>query len=270
MGRIKVYTTVLDHADQQEYYETALIPEIKPIEMNVVNVYMDKKYQKIEGFGGALTEAAGYALSQMDNKYQKEILEAYYGKNGIGYTLGRVSMDSCDFALGNYCADDDPLDEKFTKFSLERDQKYVEPILKKINEIAQQQVQLLLSPWSPPAYMKTTKVRNGGGKLRKEYYQRYADYIAKYITEYHNRGFLITQMTIQNEPFAVQLWDSCEYSPMEEKDFLQNYLFPTLKEKGLEHIKIYIWDHNKERVYERTRELMDKDTAKMITGVAYH
>jgi glucosylceramidase len=265
-----MYTVVLPEAARQRIYETALIPEIKPIEMQVINLYPEKTYQTVEGFGGALTEAAGYALAQMGEQVRDQVLASYYGRDGIGYTMGRVSMDSCDFSLGHYCALDDPSDRAFASFSLERDEKYVEPMLQKVNDLTGHSLSLLLSPWSPPAHMKTTGVRNGGGHLRKECYQEYADYIVRYITEYRKRGIRITEMTVQNEPLAVQLWDSCEYSSEEEKDFLKNYLYPALQKNDLADLRLYIWDHNKEHAYERTRDIMDEETAKMVEGVAYH
>ncbi len=133
-----------------------------------------------------------------------------------------------------------------------------------------QPVSLLLSPWSPPAFMKETGVRNGGGHLRRECYQAYADYVVKYITAYQKQGIQISCMTVQNEPLAVQTWDSCEYTTEEEKEFLRDYLYPALKENGLAHVKLYIWDHNKERVYERACEIVDETTRDMVAGVAYH
>ena len=51
--------------------------------------------------------------------------------------------------------------------------------------------------------MKDTGVRNGGGHLKKECYQAYADYVVKYISEYQKRGITIDYMTVQNEPLAV-------------------------------------------------------------------
>lgn len=52
----------------------------------------------------------------------------------------------------------------------------------------------------------------------KESYPDYANYIAKYITEYEKLGLPISWMTVQNEPLAVQTWDSCEYTAEEEKN----------------------------------------------------
>ena len=271
MAKVTLHATIFgEDGIKTRDYETALIPDAKNQEMQVINLYPDKTYQKIEGFGAALTESAGYALSRMSEENRKKVVEAYYGKDGIGYTIGRIHMDSCDFSIGNYCAVENPDDPEFRDFSLERDAKYVQPLVKAVSKTLGKPVSLLLSPWSPPAFLKETGVRNGGGHLKKESYPDYANYIAKYITEYEKLGLPISWMTVQNEPLAVQTWDSCEYMAEEEKEFLRDYLYPTLKEKGLDHVKLYIWDHNKERTYERTRDIVDETTKDMIAGVAYH
>ena len=234
MAKVTLHATIFgEDGIKTRDYETALIPDVKNQEMQVINLYPDKTYQKIEGFGAALTESAGYALSRMSKENQKKVVDAYYGKDGIGYTIGRVHMDSCDFSVGNYCAVENPDDPEFKDFNLERDAKYVQPLVKAVSKTLGKPVSLLLSPWSPPAFMKETGVRNGGGHLKKECYQDYANYIAKYITEYEKLGMPISWMTVQNEPLAVQTWDSCEYTAAEEKEFLRDYLYPTLKEKGL-------------------------------------
>ena len=74
------------------------------IEWNVINVYPDVEYQTVLGFGGAVTEAAGYVYSKLNEESRKKLIEAYYGKNGNNYVFGRCSIDSCDFGLGNYSA----------------------------------------------------------------------------------------------------------------------------------------------------------------------
>lgn len=93
----------------------------------------------------------------------------------------------------------------------------------------------------------------------------------RYIKEYKERGIEISMLTIQNEPQAVQTWDSCIYSSEEEKIMVRDYLGPALKKNGLEHIKVLIWDHNKEIVYERAKEILeDSEAADYIAGVAFH
>ena len=271
MKQITMESTILKGIEVTgKHYETGLIPDVKNFEMEVVNLYPQKTYQTIEGFGAALTESAGHALSRMSPENFDRVMQACYGPDGLGYTLGRVHMDSCDFSLGNYCAVSRPDDPDFGDFSLERDARYVQPLVKKAFAAAGKPVSLLLSPWSPPAFMKETGVRNGGGHLKPECYAAYASYIVRYLKEYEKAGIPIRFMTVQNEPLAVQTWDSCEYSSEEEKSFLRDHLYPALQANGLGHVGIYIWDHNKERVYERVRAIVDGTTESMIEGAAYH
>ena len=70
-------------------------------------------------------------------------------------------------------------DVDLAKFSLGPDQKDVVPIIKEILAI-NPHIQILGSPWSAPAWMKT----NGnpkGGSLKPEFYGAYAKYFVKYI-----------------------------------------------------------------------------------------
>ena len=145
------------------------------------------------------------------------------------------------------------------------------PVLREIQEVmGGRDLSLLFSPWSPPQEMKDTGERNGGGHLLKEWYASYAAYLAEYLSGYKKAGFPVWALSVQNEPLAVQTWDSCEYSAAEEKEFLKDYLYPALQAAGLSEVGIFIWDHNKERAYERTREIVDETTAPMVAGVAYH
>ena len=149
MAKVTLHATIFgEDGIKTRDYETALIPDAKNQEMQVINLYPDKTYQKIEGFGAALTESAGYALSRMSEENRKKVVEAYYGKDGIGYTIGRIHMDSCDFSIGNYCAVESPDDPEFRDFSLERDAKYVQPLVKAVSKTLGKPVSLLLSPWS--------------------------------------------------------------------------------------------------------------------------
>ena len=147
MAKVTLHATIFgEDGIKTRDYETALIPDAKNQEMQVINLYPDKTYQKIEGFGAALTESAGYALSRMSEENRKKVVEAYYGKDGIGYTIGRIHMDSCDFSIGNYCAVENPDDPEFRDFSLERDAKYVQPLVKAVSKTLGKPVSLLLSP----------------------------------------------------------------------------------------------------------------------------
>ena len=131
-------------------------------------------------------------------------------------------------------------------------------------------LKLMLSPWSPPAFMKTNSSRVGGGSLKPEYRDFWADYICRYIEEFQKRGYQVQRISLQTEPKAVQTWDSCIFTAEDEKMFLRDHLYPALAAHGLDDIEVFIWDHNKERLYERVCGTVDDTTKDMIAGAAFH
>lgn len=239
-------------------------------ENQLVNLYPEIEYQEMEGFGGAITDAVGHVYSLMDETQKKEMIHQYFGKENMRYNIVRIPIDSCDFSVSHYEADSDEKDEYFEKFSFERVEKSILPVLDAAEKECGRKLPIMLSPWSPPAYMKTNGERNHGGTLKQEYAKRWAEYICRYIEEYRKRGYLVTMLTMQNEPKAVQPWDSCVYTPQEQKVFLKEYLYPSLVAHKLDDIEIYLWDHNKERAYEWVREMIDDETKDMVAGVALH
>lgn len=239
-------------------------------EMRKVCVYPDIKYQEIYGMGGAFTEAAAYTFHKMSEAKQKDLLELYFGENGNQYNFCRVHIQSSDFSLGNYAYVEDPEDKELKTYSIDRDRKYIIPFIKAALT-KKKEIKFLASPWSPPAFMKTNNDMNHGGQLKPEYRTMWAAMMARFVSEYEKEGIRIERMTVQNEPAAVQTWDSCIYSGAEEAEFAVNYLRPALNEKGYENVKISIWDHNKDIILERVADSFRVPGAEeAIDGIAFH
>lgn len=264
-----ITTTYVNNVKQTEEKKLFFVRD-EERENKLINIYPQITYQKIEGFGGAVTESAGYVYSLMNEKQKAELVRQYFGKDNMKYSFVRIPIDSCDFSLGHYEADSEEGDACFEHFSFERVEKYILPLLDAAQKAYGGRLEIMLSPWSPPVYMKTNGERNNGGKLKKECRKRWAEYICRYIEEYRKRGYRVTKLTLQNEPKAVQTWDSCVYTAAEEKEFLRDYMWPSLVEHRLEDIEIYLWDHNKERVLEWADAIIDEDTTKMVAGMAFH
>ncbi len=258
---------IVTDAKKQQYFAESTI-ESRPEageERPLVCLFPKKQYQKILGFGGALTQAAAWAWKSLDEDGRKEAVKAYYSEEGLGYTLGRMHINSCDFSLGNYTYVTEG-DETLDSFSVECEEEYQLPLLREAEKEAGA-LTLLASPWSPPAYMKTNGEMNHGGKLKEEYRGLWAEYLAMYLKAYEEKGFCFDYLSIQNEPKAVQTWDSCIYTPQEEREFADGYLRPALKKSGLS-TKILAWDHNKERVYDHADAYFSGDSS--IDGEAFH
>ncbi|MFA9397054.1 MAG: glycoside hydrolase family 30 beta sandwich domain-containing protein [Clostridiaceae bacterium] len=234
-------------------------------------VKSDVLFQKHLGFGGAFTEAAAVTLSEEKDDVRNEVIRAYFDKeHGLGYNLGRVSIHSSDFSLGNYTYIEEG-DKELSTFDLSHEDKWVVPLIKDCEAMSGERLNLLASPWSPPAFMKSNKDMNFGGKLLPEFRKSWAKYYVKFIQEMKKRGILISSISIQNEPEAVQVWDSCEVTAQEEADFIQNFLYPELKQTGLENINIIIWDHNRDNIVKRANiTLSNKKVKDYVWGVGYH
>lgn len=238
-------------------------------ELKTLNIHTDLRFQEIYGFGGAFTDAAAITFSKMSENSKNEFIKlAFDKKEGLGYNFCRCTINSCDFSANEYTYVEDN-DETLKSFDIAHDKKDIIPMIKRAKNVSDD-LFLLSSPWSPPAWMKDNGALIKGGKLKKEYYSVWADYFVKFICEYKKAGVDINAVTIQNEPMAVQTWESCEYTIEEQIKFAKSYLHPAFLKAGL-NTKIFIWDHNKEHVYEVARAIKNtKDADKSIYGIAFH
>tara|TARA_B110000305_G_C19275526_1_gene556641 strand:+ start:1 stop:960 length:960 start_codon:yes stop_codon:yes gene_type:complete len=138
-------------------------------------------------------------------------------------------------------------------------------------EAAGGEITFYASPWSAPAFMKTNNNMLRGGKLLPEYYETWAKYFAKFIKAYEAEDVPVWGVTIQNEPMAVQRWESMIYTAEEERDFLKNHLGPVLEREGLGDKKIVVWDHNRDLITRRANVIFeDPDAAKYAWGIGFH
>ena len=234
-------------------------------ENGVVNLYPECTDQAFFGFGGAVSEAAAYTYSLMDKAQKRELLTAYFAPDRMRYQFVRVPIDSCDFSLGQYCG--------YTESGapdLSRVEKTILPMLRDIEAVANRKVPVMLSPWSPPAFMKTNGRREQGGKLKPEYRAAWADYLCRYVKAYRDLGFIVDRISLQNEPKAVQTWDSCIFTAAEEKTFLRDFMYPAMVRHGIGDVELYLWDHNKERVFEWLHDILDAETSPMVAGACFH
>ncbi len=227
--------------------------------------------QTIRGFGGAFTESGGWALSKLPEAAQNDVIDRYFNPDtGLGYSLCRSHINSCDFSLGNYSACESP-DDGLSGFNLRREEKWVLPFITRALSARGARFELLLTPWSPPAWMKTNGEMNNGGKLKPECREVWARFMAKFIRAYRDRGIPVSLVSIQNEPEAVQVWDSCIWSAEEEGEFVAKFLGPTLEREGLGDVGILIWDHNRDAMVRRAAgAIRFPGASRYIHGTAYH
>ena len=251
------------HFQKKEFIEES-------IDGNIVEINIDLKdvRQTLVGFGGAFTESSAIVFNQASKDIQDKIIKMYFDKkDGIGYELGRMAINSCDFSLGNYTyIKDNSFD--LNDFDISREKQNIIPLVKKAMSYSKN-LKMAIAPWSPPAHLKSNKEMNRGGKLLKCYYDFYAEYIIKYILEMQKEGIKIEYLSLQNEPEANQTWDSCLFEP-EEMNELVKVIYPKLIENNLD-IKILVLDHNRDILIKWASAVAkDKVAYEMIWGLAIH
>lgn len=271
--KVIVYTT----ADSTDYRlsvtDTVEFKDMgQPFETQVC-VFVDpsKTFQTYFGIGAALTDASAETFYKLPKETQDELLKAYFDKEkGIGYTVARTNINSCDFSSDMYTYVQDG-DKELKTFNIEHDRKYKIPFIKEAMKTAGGKLNLFASPWSPPAWMKDNNDMLQGGKLKPEFYDSWAMYYTKFIKEYEKEGVPVWGISIQNEPMAKQRWESCIYTAEEERDFLKKHLGPTMEKEGLKDKKIIVWDHNRDLIYQRAQTYFDDPAAsKYIWGIGFH
>src|SRR5215216_6378254 len=270
---VAVYTT----ADKTNYRLSAtntlkFKPLSQPLETQIC-VFVDptRTFQTFLGIGGALTDASAETFAKLPKAKQQEFLTAHFDRNtGIGYTLARTNIHSCDFSSGSYTYVSEG-DKELKSFSVEHDQQFRIPFIKQALAATGGNLNIFASPWSPPAFMKDNNNMLRGGKLKPEFYQSWASYFVKFIRAYESEGIPIWGVSIQNEPMATQKWESCIFSAEDERDFLKNHLGPTIRKERLGEKKIIVWDHNRDLIYQRARTILtDPKAAQYVWGVGYH
>ncbi len=235
-------------------------------------VERSRRFQQLLGFGGAFTEAAAVTWRGLTPELQAQVLHDCFARGGgHGYTLCRVHMNSCDFALGNYAHVEQAGDVDLHSFNIERDRRALLPFIQAAQHVAGRPLQLLVSPWSPPAWMKSNGQMNHGGRLLPQFRDAWARCFVRFIQAYAAEGVPVWGVSVQNEPAANQRWDSCLYSAEEERDFVRDHLGPALARAGLGHVKIVIWDHNRDLMVERASVVYsDPEAARYVWGTGFH
>lgn len=267
-----IYTTAKDTDLRLDQTGTATFEQgVQPLETELsIFVNPDVTFQTFVGIGGAITDASAEVFAKLPADKQEELLTAYYSEEGIGYSLLRTHIHSCDFSSGSYTyvAKGDKL---LGTFNIDHDKEFRIPMIKKAIAKAGGSLLTYVSPWSPPAFMKTNNNMLQGGSLLPEYADSWALYYAKFIKAYEALDIPIWGLTIQNEPMATQRWESCIYTAEQERDFLKNHLGPTLDKEGLGDKNIIVWDHNRDLITNRANTILgDPEAAKYVWGTGFH
>ena len=226
--------------------------------------------QEILGFGGALTDATCYVLSQMPEDERRAVIRDLFAPGEMAMNVCRTCIGSSDYSRAAYSFDEsgEP-DPELKKFSIDHDKAYILPVMREARKV-NPELFLFSSPWSPPGWMKA----NGsmlGGAMRQNSFEPYARYFLKFLEAYKAEGVKIDAVTVQNEVDAEQngRMPACLWAQEQEVEFVANFLGPALRKAG-SPTKIWVLDHNYNLWGRAIGELSVPEANQYIDGIAWH
>lgn len=239
----------------------------------VIEVDKNQKFQSILGMGGSLEHATCWNLMKLSPEDREEVIERLvHPEKGIGMNLMRICIGTSDFVGEPYYTYSDlppgQTDFELKNFSIEKDKDYVIPILKMAKE-KNPEMLFFASPWSPPAWMKDSQ-NLCGGKLKRECYSVYAEYLKRFIEAYKAESIPVYAITVQNEPLMEDPdYPTCVWNAEEQKIFIRDYLGPLFEKNNIE-TKIWCWDHNW-NVLDFPRAIFsDPGASRYVDGTGFH
>ncbi len=239
---------------------------------NLININFGTRFQEIDGFGAALTGSSAYLINKKLDATQRAALlkDLFDPEAGIGISYLRVTMGASDFSLEDFTYNDMPAgqtDPELSKFSITKDQEDLLPVLKSIVG-TRAAISIMATPWSAPAWMKTSG-KLAGGNLKPEWYGAYANYFVKYLDAYKKEGITIDAISVQNEPLHEAAYPSMGMDAAAQNAFIKNHLGPVFQANGIK-AKILLYDHNWDRPDYPIAILGDVQTNPFVTGSAFH
>jgi glucosylceramidase len=238
-----------------------------------IDVDDTKRFQTLHGFGASLTDSSAWLIgTRMSVEQRAELMRRLFDPStGIGLSTVRHVVGSSDFALSNYTYNDVPAgqtDEPLEHFSIAHEREYILPLLAQARSL-NPDLKIIGTPWSAPAWMKTSGSLIGGS-LRPESFQTYASYLVRYLQAFAAEGVPITALSSVNEPlFEPPSYPGMLMSASQQTEFVKNNLGPALAAAGLA-TQIIIYDHNWDRPDYPLQVLNDTAAQAYVTGSAFH
>ena len=105
-------------------------------------------------WGTTFNELDWDAFNLLSRRHQDELMRRLFSPDGdLRFTHGRVSMNANDYAREWYSCDDVNGDFELRYFNIEHDKRTIIPLARAAQHY-QASLQLFMSPWSPPMWMK--------------------------------------------------------------------------------------------------------------------
>ena len=274
--RVEVYVTAGDKSkllERQTDLRIGTAPATMGTTATTLRVVPTVRLQEMVGFGASLTDASAWVIqNELTDAQRDSLLQDLFGPEpGAGFSFVRLDMGASDFSQRHYSYDDVPAgqtDPGLEHFSIDADRAETIPILKRARAI-NPGLRVMASPWSAPAWMKTSGSMIKG-TLRPEAYAAFAEYFRRFIQAYDMEGIPIFAITVQNEPHHEPGdYPGMRLDPPERARFIGQHLGPLFARFGIT-TRILDWDHNWDEPNSPLAVLSNSMARQYVSGVAWH
>jgi glucuronoarabinoxylan endo-1,4-beta-xylanase len=188
--------------DDAEYPK--LVDTKAPATTAAVTIALDKRFQKLEGFGASVA----WYQERLVGQLAKGVYEFLFPEAGLDILRLRNRYDRKDYKDGR------------TDWDAE--------IYKRGSAALGRPLRVMLSAWSPPSALKANQAEKCKGgddcTLIKEsgkfVYEKYAEFWLDSLRHYAELGVPVEYVSIQNEPdFIPPDWEGCKFTPTETAQF---------------------------------------------------
>jgi glucosylceramidase len=249
-----------------------------------------RRFQTMAGFGGAITDSSAVVLYRLSRPARDATMRSLFDpRTGDGLSYLRQPIGASDFvATRAYTYDDIPAgqtDYAQRHFSIAHDKAKILPLLRQAKRL-NPALQIVASPWSPPAWMKTGQSLIGGRLIDSpRVYRSYALYLTKFIEAYRAQGITVNTITVQNEPQnrSPSGYPGTDMPSWQEEKVIEA-LGPMLRSAHL-HTAILAYDHNWSEhpndiastppdetadINRYPQQVLSSPAARWVSGTAYH
>jgi glucosylceramidase len=239
-----------------------------------LQVDASRRFQRIVGFGASITDASAWLIRHRLNDAQRDaLMRELFGRGagGIGFSFTRLTIGASDFSTSHYTYNDLPpgqIDLPLANFSIAPARADVIPVVRQALAI-NPQLQVMASPWSAPAWMKTNG-QLAKGSLRPDRYDVFARYLLRYVDAMAAEGVPIFALTMQNEPhFEPDGYPGMRLAAAQRAEILGRHLGPLLQARS-PRVQLMDWDHNWDEPQSPLGVLADPLARRYVDGVAWH
>lgn len=270
-GHVEAWTTTSDRSLALAPSQFAFEATDGPVD---IEVDARTKYQHMVGFGASITDASAWLIQHRMTPGQREaLLRELFGReeDGVGFDFARLTIGASDFSRYHYSLDDTAEgqpDPQLRHFSVEPNRGDVIPVTRQALMV-NPELKIMASPWSAPAWMKSTG-NLVKGELLPEHYDAFARYLLTYVEAYADEGIPIFALTVQNEPdYEPADYPGMRFNAPARARFIGDHLGP-LRNASRPQLQIFDWDHNWDKPEEPLAVLADPVASKHVSAVAWH